>query len=453
VSESSVFHNLPDRLVRAAERAGTPGAVVGVRFGGRTEIAAFGVRKLPDPAPVSIDTIFPIGCVMKSAVARLAASLHLRGLLDLGAPVCLVAPEFAAVDTSRQITLRHLLNHTSGLDEDPLIDTNDGPDRVNEYMRLFIGAFTGRPCLAPPGVFFSYSAAGYVLAAAVIERVVGLPWDAILERHLAGPRGVRFVFGQPNGELDAAIEHFSHPGGSLQAANIYYPPCLDPAGSGRTWSSVPDLLRLVSAEDVAAEELMFQPRTEVGHWTGQEKYGLGHFITRDGLISVMGFGHGSRAELTIAPKDDLAIVVAANASVRGALFPELRQEIVEAAGHLASSDPVGDSRAEVPDPAAPANAYAGVYERFTARLEVVSDVEELALRYFGRLRRGASSQNIALSHHRGNDFNAQRNAVSVRTVSFLSADPSAGFTHARVNGQLFRRRHDTATASRSGGRI
>jgi len=103
-----------------------------------------------------------------------------EGKLDLDAPVADVLPELRLADAevAKTVTMRHLLNHTSGIDGDVFTDTGRGDDCVEKYVALLSEQKQNHPL----GVTWSYCNAGFVLAGRVIEKLTGLTWDAALSR-------------------------------------------------------------------------------------------------------------------------------------------------------------------------------------------------------------------------------------------------------------------------------
>src|SRR5215472_11820791 len=111
------------RLVALAERHHVPGAALGilrVRPGHQDELveAASGVLNKDTGVEVTNDTVFQIGSITKVWTTTVLMQLVDEGLLDLDAPVVEVLPELrlADADVTKQVTVRHLLTHTSGID-------------------------------------------------------------------------------------------------------------------------------------------------------------------------------------------------------------------------------------------------------------------------------------------------------------------------------------------------
>ena len=99
-----------------------------------------------------------------------------EGLLDLDTPVVEVLPELrlADPDVTKQVTMRHLLTHTSGIDGDVFTDTGRGDDCLEKYVDLLADAAQNHPL----GATWSYCNSGFSLLGRVIEKLTGKTWDA-----------------------------------------------------------------------------------------------------------------------------------------------------------------------------------------------------------------------------------------------------------------------------------
>ena len=136
------------RLAELAERHRVPGAALGIlRFGpgARTSVveAAYGVLNKETGVETTTDSVFQIGSMTKVWTATVVMQLVDEGLLDLDAPIVDVLPELrlADADVTKQVTMRHLLAHTSGIDGDVFTDTGRGDDCLEKY----VGAARARP--------------------------------------------------------------------------------------------------------------------------------------------------------------------------------------------------------------------------------------------------------------------------------------------------------------------
>jgi CubicO group peptidase (beta-lactamase class C family) len=107
------------------------------------------------------------------------------GLLLLDTTVSEVLPgaRLGTADVGDQVTVRHLLTHTSGIDGDVFTDTGRGDDCVERY----VGLLAEVPSVFTPGATYSYCNSGYVLLGRVIEVIDGQSWDESLRERLTGP--------------------------------------------------------------------------------------------------------------------------------------------------------------------------------------------------------------------------------------------------------------------------
>ena len=179
-----------------------PGAVVVIGEGGHTVYrAAFGLRSLePARAPLRPDDIFDLASLTKvigttTAVMQLAEA----GRIDLDAPAAAYWPAFAA-NGKAGITVRQLLNHTSGLAPDlDLSEDWSGLDAGLEHVAA------ARP-MRPPGAGFLYSDLNFITLGAIVSRVTGEPLDAYLQAHVFGPLGMTNTgFDPPSSSLARVV--------------------------------------------------------------------------------------------------------------------------------------------------------------------------------------------------------------------------------------------------------
>ncbi len=178
-----------DRYVAAEMRAArVPGAALAVVDGSRTLYQrGYGVAD-PSGRPVTPETPFVLGSLSKSFTAVAILQLAERGALDLDAPVQRYLPWFSVADeaASRAVTIRHLLNQTSGLPEAAGIegladgDTSDGAleRHVRELAKV-------RPTRALGS--FQYCNANYDTLGLVVAAVAGQPYEAYVQTHVFDP--------------------------------------------------------------------------------------------------------------------------------------------------------------------------------------------------------------------------------------------------------------------------
>ncbi|MCX3286272.1 serine hydrolase [Streptomyces sp. NEAU-H22] len=192
-------HDATRRAVRAAVADGVPGVTVTVRRGDGTWAATSGVGNLETGKPRSARDHYRIASITKTFVATVVLQLEAEGELSLDDTVEEWLPGVVrgnGHDGSR-ITIRQLLNHTSGI-FDYLRDsgfqqkymTADGFmkhrfDQADPGDLLAI-AMSNKPYFEP-GESFTYSNTNYLLAALVVEKATGNDYGDEIDRRIIEP--------------------------------------------------------------------------------------------------------------------------------------------------------------------------------------------------------------------------------------------------------------------------
>lgn len=181
----SALGGLTGRLSQRLERLAASGSFTGELL----VTAQEGIRLSQTFGGQSPGDIYAVGSVTKSLTAVAMLLLAQRGQLDLGDPLARFFPEVEPSrlqKDGRQVTLDHLLSHTSGLDGLRLLPTwaSDRPDAA--VARMLASAHLG----AVPGVRRQYSNEGYVLLGEVIRRTTGESYEAYVRKAICGPLGL-----------------------------------------------------------------------------------------------------------------------------------------------------------------------------------------------------------------------------------------------------------------------
>lgn len=214
------------RLTTLAARHGVPGATLGIlrlRPGSEDELveAATGVLNKNTGVEVTTDSLFQIGSMTKVWTATLALQLVDEGKLDLDAPIADVLPELALrnPDVAKQVTMWHLLTHTSGIDGDVFTDTGRGDDCLEKYVDLLAEVDQNHPL----GATWSYCNSGFSLAYRVIEKLTGGTWDQALQERIYKPLGLAHTVTLPEEALlyRAAVGHTGEPGAEPTRAPVW----------------------------------------------------------------------------------------------------------------------------------------------------------------------------------------------------------------------------------------
>lgn len=263
--------------------------------------------------PFTTDTASQIASISKSFTAACVLLLADEGLLDLDDRLVAFLEE--KPETWTEITIRHLLTHTSGLVHWYEVP---GHDHYRPCPRAeLIARFAAAPLLFEPGSGWSYSSPGFVLLAHIVETVTGEPYPAYLTRNVLEPLGL----GRTRAEEPAPGGPAAH--GSRGGEPV---PSFDLAvnvGTGDVWSTTGDLIRWPTA--MASFESL-SPTTRAAAQSEQAAstrelpglddvgYGFGWFtatLAGKRLVFHSGDNVGFVSLLVWAPEQDLRLALLA----------------------------------------------------------------------------------------------------------------------------------------------
>jgi len=169
---------------------GGPGASAIVVENGEVLFAgASGSADLEHDVPLTAESVFRLGSITKQFTAVALLMLEEQGKLSLDDPIIKYLPDYPT--HGHEITIRHLLTHTSGIFSYTAI-----PGYMDQKIRNdlttdeLIEVFRAQPMDFAPGERFSYSNSGYVLAGAIIEKVSGQSYAEFIQEHIFGPLGM-----------------------------------------------------------------------------------------------------------------------------------------------------------------------------------------------------------------------------------------------------------------------
>ena len=301
---------------------------------GREVYACHGVTSVDNPLPVDRDTLFLLGSITKTYTATALMRLVADGRVALDAPVRRYVPELQLQDerAAAEVTVGHLLTHTSGLDWDLLVDTGEGDDA----LAVYVARLAELKLIAPPGARTSYSQAAYSLAGRVIEKVAGLPYEKAVASLVFEPLGLAHSFFAAEAVMTRrfAVGHHRGEDGTLSVSRLWRGPrCRNPGGG--LASSAADQLRWArfhlgdgraesGAAVLPAEVLqrMQAPTAALRASNLGDAIGLGWFLRDVGGVRTVGHGGsaiGQFAELLTVPERGFAVVALANAGPDGTL--------------------------------------------------------------------------------------------------------------------------------------
>ena len=181
-------------LARAMqEKDGFNGAWLYAENGEIVSKGALGFRDPADTLPITEDSIFQLASVSKNFTAAAVMLVVRQGRLGLEDKITTYFPELTAYEG---VTVRHLLNHTSGIpdyfdDGDWFVKIWKEEKRVpgNDEILRFLLETKAKPYFAP-GEGLHYSNTGYNLLALLVERLSGVPYEEFLQKNVFEPAGM-----------------------------------------------------------------------------------------------------------------------------------------------------------------------------------------------------------------------------------------------------------------------
>ena len=275
LASASVNADAVDRLVRERmEERNIPGAAVAVIRNGKTEkVKGYGLASLEFQAPVTPDTVFEIGSVSKQMTAAGILLLVQDGKVRLDEKISAYLP--GTPESWGNVTLRHLLTHTSGIKSYTGLTGFELSRRLS--MEQFIKQLSPHPLEFVPGEKNIYSNSGYNLLAYVIETQSGKKYmDFMRERifrplgmNRTGDRDPQFIIPLRASGYEWRIDRYTGRDGSLT----------DLMGAGSITSTIEDMIKWESA---LRGDAFLRPETKREMWT--------QFTFNNGTRSVYGLG-------------------------------------------------------------------------------------------------------------------------------------------------------------------
>ncbi len=199
------YSQIPEKgnVVAGAERAfekaskaiamPAPGCAAGVSLNGESVFEkAFGLAEMEHNVLNTAQTIFESGSVAKQFTASALVLLQQDGKLNIDDPVRMYLPELP--DYGTPLTIRHMLNHTSGLRDwfavRALSGEGAGEHIVTQQM-IFDTVVRQKGLDFKPGAEYSYSNSGYQLAAMIVERVSKQKFADFVAERILKPVGMK----------------------------------------------------------------------------------------------------------------------------------------------------------------------------------------------------------------------------------------------------------------------
>ncbi|KOR87566.1 serine hydrolase [Paenibacillus solani] len=311
-----------------------PGLAIGVVYNHRMIYAkGFGVTDAENGEAVTERTLFHMASVSKTFVATGIMQLAEEGIIKLDGLVSDYLPYFQmADDRYRQLTIRQLLSHTSGLpDEDDF--AWDCPEYDEGSLERYVRGLKDYKLQREPGQAFDYSNIGYEILGDVIAKVTGLSFEQYMREKVIAPASMQsstFL------KEEAAIDTLATPhvlglqeGYGAQVSRIFpyhrahapsstlYSNALDMCNYALTHLSGSSMRREANAIlEANSYSEMWQKEASTEYGDGLDKMGLGWYMGQyrgRRVMSHMGRDTGFRSNLMLLPDEGMGVLFMMNA--------------------------------------------------------------------------------------------------------------------------------------------
>ena len=456
-------HELRVTLDRKLAQHNVPGASIAIFSNGRATAASAGLGNITTGVAIDDNTLLHIGSITKVFTTTLVMQLVDQGLVELDENILTYIPDLRLRDRDAlsAITVKMLLNHTSGVDGSMFEDHGhdqetiaDGISRLSELGQLF-----------PPGMDFSYCNVGLIIAGFLVQRVTGESWYRLVRERIFQPLGMLHSATLPEEAIlhRTSVGHYIHPTSNnlVRTSLAYFPLSMAPCGT-TLMTSASDLLTFARAHlsqgigpngarilTKRSAELM--RRVTVSNRSRGYTYidmGLGWMCSEDGLLAHLGGGPGISAALYAYPPKDFAAVILTNADYGIALANDFLKPWLR---ELGAPEPMGVLAVTTPrarvafDP----KRYLGTYEEAMKEYFVTDDGAGMKLSYRGKIK---YCENILLEASTptrliplgGDQFLMEgrgdhRAPEAFRIIAFRNPDESGRMQHLGNLGRLYRR--------------
>jgi beta-lactamase class C len=337
ITAPALQHSLEDfigEVRQAMAIESIPGMALAVVYDGQDVLhTGYGITDLDNPFLVNERTVFRLASLSKGFAPVLVGMLVDEGVLNWDDPIVKYLPDFKLLDSraTAELTIRHLLSHTTGLSRHAYSNLLNMEVPYSEIVpRLSTLKVYHRP-----GTMYNYQNVAYSLISDVLEKASGIPYDSLLNSRIFEPLEMNTAsvgYDKMLATPRAAQPHAPDASGyhRLEFRNKWYDvaPAAGvnaSAGDLSKWLRLmmgyhPDLLSPQSLAEITRKQIDVSPREGVMRsWSPMEDsgYGLGwRTVTKDGheIVFHGGFVNGYRAEIGFCPEAKIGIAMVSNGS-------------------------------------------------------------------------------------------------------------------------------------------
>lgn len=323
--------------VRNATGEGLPGVVVHVRGPKGEYTFATGMSDTKSRAPMREDHLFRLADNSKAFLALTAADMHTKGLLDLDAPVAkwLSSEILERVANTKVVTLRQLLNHTSGIPEylnDHFLLALTGEREKNWKKEEALSFAFDLDALFAPGSSWRFSNTNYLLAGLVLDAISGRDHYLEIRDRVLSPLGLSNTYDWSKQRRKGELAR-GYVGKDEGLSDVTEYDLSSRISDGTMVGTARDLAQFIEAIGSASNIGGFTAETREEMFrhlvpTSPGGYGLGIQVFEIGDKGEIAIGHGGssagyRSEMFYIPSQKVSVAVLANRSKPSSVFDEM----------------------------------------------------------------------------------------------------------------------------------
>lgn len=316
-----------DKIVRAFDGGDFNGTVLVAVKGEVLLEQGYGFADRDGEKPMKADALWDWASVSKPFTAAAVLKLQDQGKLSLDDPLSKFywdAPEDKA-----DVTLRQLLNHTSGIQAGFRSEWEYDPSSRESFERMMLKL----PMESTPGTKWEYSNSAYVLVAAIVERVSKRPFEEFCIEALFKPAGMKDAGFIGTAGLDRSrvpkADGGRGFGGGREKFAFAYGDTLSWGyrGCGGVVATMRDMLAWDQA--LRGEKVLSEKAREEYYKAGLQDYALGWFVVGRGRVEHAGGVEGVLANYVRLLDEDVVVAVVLSYEPEGD-FRRLTEDLLDA---------------------------------------------------------------------------------------------------------------------------
>lgn len=309
-----------------------PGLSIAMTMADGTNITrSYGFAEVEHTVSVQSDSIFAVGSITKVLTAISIMMLQEQGKLSTADKLLKYFPDYPG---GEDITIRHLLQHTSGIKEIGIIEPFKSNQMKDWTPQQLVAILKTQPLDFEPGQRAQYSNSGYILLGLIIEKITGSTYAEFVEKQIIKPLGMSNTMMGSNGQIiPRRAAGYIVAGKTLKNAEVLS--LSSPYASGGLMSTSSDLVKLMRALKpgvLLKQKSIDEMTTPVQLNNGQEysnitgtgldfTYGYGLEMIKRGNVLVPGkTGSISGFNAYVAYYKDNGLTIAITSNLANSLF-------------------------------------------------------------------------------------------------------------------------------------